>query len=221
MGLSEMRNDSELKTALQDCWKQIEFIYKQGRICSERHLQAEMFRVLRQHAIFETETGTGRYQIFIEPYIDKNNATDNGKTFVRIVIPDMIFTKEDKIVGIMEVKYIPHHFPKFEKDFVSLSEFYKKRGSGFEVKLEVDWQTGNWSEKQFRIDKNVLLIYCVIANWQSHIVSNPENVKEIWTKLIGSDQSFKNCLQLSGVINRESEKTTFHSIFLDEIYKPR
>lgn len=209
--IAEMKNKFELKTALQDCWTQIEFIYKQGRICSERHLQAEMFHVLRQHAVFET----GMYQIFIEPYIDKNNATDNEKTFVSIVIPDMVFTKEDKIVGIMEVKYTPHYFPKFEKDFISFSEFYKKRRSDFAVKLEVNWQTGNWGEKQFRIDENVLLIYCVIANWESHIVSNPENVKGVWTKLIGSDQSFKNCLQLSGVVNRESKKTTFHSTFLE------
>ncbi|WP_428662163.1 hypothetical protein [Runella sp.] len=198
-----MENNVELKTALQDCWKQIEVIYKQGRMCSERHLQAEMFHVLRQHATFEVLP----YRIFVEPCIRFKNPSAT-------VIPDMIFTYGDQIVGVMEIKYVPHGFPIFEKDFNSLGQFYKQRATASPFNLETDFQTGQWSKKEFKVAPNLLLIYCVIANYEAHIVSENENVKKVWKKLIGQDQTFENCLQLSGVVSKSN--VGFHSTFLSE-----
>ncbi len=199
-----MENIVELKTALQDCWEQIELVYKQGRMCSERHMQAEMFHILRQHTIFETLP----YQLFVEPctqFQDPPSLT---------IIPDMLITYESNVIGVMELKYVPHGFPKFEKDFNSIRRFYQHQKSALPLYLETDFQTGQWSKRVFKIALNPLLIYCVIANYEAHIVSSPENVRKIWTQLPGSDQTFENCLQLSGIVSKT--KVEFHSTFLSE-----
>ena len=186
-----------LKSILENCWTAIEPIYKQGNVCSERHLQAEIFNILQQNKQFKNE-----YQIFIEPsiYSDKN---DFESLSIIGIIPDILITRQNKIICIFEIKYKPNGYVPYEKDFINFSKFNELRGTDFPIYLEVNPINGDWNyQRPFTVDNEILFAYGVIANEYADVLTK---ATEIWENLELIKQPIKNYIQLIGSVNKLTE----------------
>ncbi len=181
-----------MKDLLQSIWKkQIKAEYDKGNICSESHLQAEIFHHLRCNDKF-----CQTYRIFVEPR-EPHIHQKMG------IIPDMVIIRESKIVAAIELKYVPNAYAKFKKDIRSLLNLYNLRGSEQTFSLKTNPKNGNWSDERFTIAEDALLVYGIITKSLSAAITNPES---IWL----AEPSIKNAetvnyLQLVGSINKGSE----------------
>lgn len=197
---------SILSSLLSAAWNRVEFIYSSGAICSERHLQAELFHILQNDVLF-----TNSFQVFIEPSICAYK--DNDKyTDMHGLIPDMIITRETKIVGIVELKYNPLGYVQFQKDLSTFSAFFEQKGGEVEIYLRTDPVNGDFRydpDHTFKLAEDLLLIYGIIGNADSHAITNAEN---IWTNTDYVTKPLSNYLQLIGEVNPSSKQFRFYSI---------
>jgi len=183
-----------LKDILEKCWTLIKEIYMEGKICSERHLQSEIFHILKQDNNFNAE-----YKIFIEPtiYSDKKEMDDS---LIIGIIPDILITNhQDKIVCVFELKYKPNGYVRYKKDINNFGKFNDLKGSEFPIYLETNPKNGDWDYKRpFKIDKNILFAYAIIANEYSDALKKTE---EIWKNTEFLKQPITNYIQLIGSVN--------------------
>ena len=100
----------KLVKILKKIWiPEIEDLYRSGLICTERTLQAEIYRRLKEY---------DKYNIWVEPtlsFIPHTNL-DYKK-------PDLIITQEREIVGIIELKYKPYGATFYREDIDKLVAF--------------------------------------------------------------------------------------------------
>lgn len=185
-----------LKEIFDNAWCDMEVIYNTGAICSERHMQCELFRLLKNDETFNQD-----YQVFVEP---KLSGLVKGK------IPDMIITtrihnesNNDETVAVVELKYVPFHFPEFEEDLEKLIFFIKNK-KDIILQLNTNPITGDWADKSYSISDNIFIIYCVIGKVDSYII---ERFKEacMSTWKLDAELKFENIkyLQYVGAIAKE------------------
>jgi len=185
---------------LKDCWVKIEKIYNDGKICSERHLQAEIFSILSHDDRFKNI-----FQVFVEPRIFSKD--DKVINFGIIGIkPDMIITQKDRIVCVYELKYVPyfhHGHPEYQKDIINLSKFYELKGSNEVIfYLETNPKTGDWNyERRFTIDDGLLIAYSAIAKKDSDAFTLAE---EIFEGKRTDSKPIENYIYLKGIINKDN-----------------
>lgn len=163
---------NRIADAFKAVWVQVQTIYYQGRIISERHMQAEIYRLLRANPEFDRE-----YQIWVEPKIEFKQP--NIDSYLKGTIPDMVITRDEEIVAVVELKYTPLGFLPFEKDVTNLMLFNKLRGNGnYKIALRVNHLTGDYDANHgFSISKDLLLVYCAMARKDSHAF---EKASDIW-----------------------------------------
>lgn len=184
----------DLKKKLKYCWQQIEIIYNDGRICSERHMQAELFSLL----LNQNETNEN-FQIFVEPSIYGDNQylyeiKLNG------IIPDLIITENNEIVCVIELKYNPTGYIEYGKDLTNLGKFASIMGYDYSVYLETNPKDGDWNyDRPFRVSKSLLIVYAIIANEYSDAITK---ANEIWNNSDFFQIQIKNKLFFIGAINK-------------------
>lgn len=143
-----------LKDALINGWQQVEKVYRTGKICSERHLQAELFLALSNHQDFKNE-----YDIFIESNIQIKGFTSN-KT------PDVVITRRNEIIAFIELKYVPHDYIKYKGDIEKLEKIHQ---SIVETKLLIDPKSGKYTNDIFTSSKNTILAYGLFTRHDSAV----------------------------------------------------
>lgn len=140
-----------LVDVLEAIWKSsIADAYLNGLICSERLLQAELYRQLKNQT---------NYQIWIEPDIHlKNNPVLHHKK------PDIIITDQNNIVGVMELKYNLQTGIGINWDIEKLTEFSRLKNYTEGIPLKTDLKNGNWDfNNTFSVSKDLVLVLAVIA----------------------------------------------------------
>jgi hypothetical protein len=169
--------NKDLIKAFSQAWLDVQKVYLQGKLISERHMQAEIFCYLRSNAEFEND-----FNIWIEPKIQfEANGTCSE---LEGTIPDMLITSNvnHEIVAVVELKYTPLSYLPFEKDVTNLLSFNALRSAKKDCKvaLLVDYKTGDYiPDKGFKISQDLLLIYCALAKEGSYAFEE-ENIFNMW-----------------------------------------
>lgn len=145
-----------LKDFLAMAWSRITSYYHLGNICSERHLQAELFHILKSDEQFIKE-----YKIYVEPTL----YTKQGDTDIDKIIPDMLITKGKKIVAYIELKYVPHGYIRATDDIRKFYDFNECKYA--EIYLERNPVDGGWSEDLYTICSDIIFVYGFISNHES------------------------------------------------------
>lgn len=156
----------ELKDFLAMAWGRITAEYHRGNICSERHLQSELFYILKSNNQFSEQ-----YKIYVEPTVytrKKNTAIDK-------IIPDVLITKGKEVVAYIELKYVPHGYILAESDVWKFNEFYKCLGQE-EIQLDTDAQSGQWLDTYHNISSDLVLVYGFISNHESEAFELKEKI---------------------------------------------
>jgi len=192
-----------LSTILQKSWVAIEQVYKQGKVCSERHMQAELFHILLGDLNF-----ANNYQLFVEPNV--YSTSDKFKSVkIHGIIPDIIITEGQSIACILELKYCPTGYIPFEKDLDTFSKFHQHKGHMGEIYFTTNPLTGDYNyDIKYSISKDLILAYGIIANEYSYAITNPG---DIWTDKRFVIQPLTNYLQLIGSVNNLTE-SKFYAI---------
>jgi hypothetical protein len=74
---------------LKDCWVKIQKIYNDGKICSERHLQAEIFSILSHDDRFNNF-----FQVFIEPRLFSEDDKAKNIGIIGIIKGDLLLMSD-------------------------------------------------------------------------------------------------------------------------------
>ncbi len=182
-----------------DALPEIQKVYEDGLVCSERHFQAEIYNLIKP------ALNTNNYNVFIEPIISSNSV--NNEYELNGIIPDMIATQGNSIKAIIELKYVPHGFVSFEKDIKNMSKFYAAKNNNYEYYLLTDKNTGEWNKnKSFQLDPELILIYVLISNSDAYCVTNPQ---EIWKPNYTNLNEVPKFYQLTGSINPTKNSIQF------------
>ncbi|WAC39108.1 hypothetical protein [Pedobacter sp. SL55] len=180
-----------IKEVFDGVWKEIELVYKSGLICSERHLQSEIFSLLKNNISFSSV-----YTVFIGPRVDQNTCENlHGK------IPDLIIVnhRSKEIVAVVELEYVPFSYPAYKKDLSTLLNFFNNR-KAITMPLFTNPNTGLWTNEKFKISESPILAYCVIAKADAHVITQYKsgNIKELW-----GEEGLANYLQYVGAVGDE------------------
>ncbi|MES2428680.1 MAG: hypothetical protein V4560_16980 [Bacteroidota bacterium] len=179
-------------------WHNLKNVYDSGVICSERHMQCELFKLLTSNNDFNN-----RYKIFVEPRLTLPEL--NSK------IPDFLITEDDIVVAAVELKYVPHDYSKYEKDLKTLINFCYlfKQNKDYTFPLLTNPNNGEWTEPKFRFSDKLTLIYCTITKLDAHIITNNKKIWQdmsLWKLDDDSKHNEINYLQYVGAIPANIDK---------------
>jgi len=140
----------------------IKAIFEKGLIVYERQLQSILYNQLRVRLTID-------YEIYIEPVIYQLDK----------IKPDMVITKDKRIISIIELKSKPWEYPEFFSDMKKLVRFKKELINNKEIVLgwipkSVDWFEQDNHENlklTYSIDKDLQLILAIIAKHDSDIIT--------------------------------------------------
>ncbi len=76
------------------------------------------------------------------------------------VIPDILIARDRQVVAAIELKFVPHRYPVFEKDVLKLRQ-YRDHVAPFA--LEIDPTTGQFSERKHLFAPDCLLVFAAIG----------------------------------------------------------
>lgn len=177
---------STLITAIEFIWvNHIKDLYLKGQICSERQIQAELYRHLRNNT---------DYEVWIEPELHLVGSK------LHHTKPDLIITEDKKIIGIMEIKFNLFAGINFTWDIEKLRNLAILEES---VPLRTDLSTANWDmamDNQFTIGIDTCLFFAVIA-WEGTQALDYNK----WGKGI-TEKIPNNFYLLSGTVNKTTNR---------------
>lgn len=152
-----------------DLKSKIESIYLNKDICSERHLQVYIFNYLA--------ATIGNLELFVEPkiYCESANSSIHG------LIPDILITNKNSIVGLIEIKYTPHGGVDYHKDLETFKKFDDtKNQKNTNVYLRVNKVTGDWDyNRPLEISQNLRCYYIVVGHNTSDLFVNESGIFNI------------------------------------------
>lgn len=161
--------------------------YNSGTIASERHLQALLFNLIRP-ILSENLT------LLVEP----NIITQDKNCEINGLIPDMLIIEHAKqlLQTVVEIKYVPYGYPKYQKDFETFVAFHSSiNKDNVKIYLKGQPKDGNWdTDILYEVAKDLQLIYIVIARFDAELF---EKTTDILNKYFD-----------------DSEKFTFQSLFI-------
>jgi hypothetical protein len=135
--------------------------FAKGLITYERQLQSNLYYQLKSRL-------SNDYEIFIEPVVYQLDG----------IKPDMIITKDSRIISIIELKSKPLEYPDFYSDMIKLERFKKELDVNQNIVFgwipkSVDWyiqDTYDDLKLSYSIDKDLKLIMALILRHDSDIV---------------------------------------------------
>ena len=132
-----------LRDALTNAWRDlIQKDYTRCRINSERSLQAAFWSRLNSCL-------PDHYQIFIEPMF--RIATGTQKVY-----PDIVICRHRRVVGVIEIKYLPRTFPRVTKDLRTLNGIAESRS---DLTLSNKRFFGEATQQEFRFASKPLFVW--------------------------------------------------------------
>ena len=141
-----------LTSHLHSIWQDIvHFEFRQGAICSERHLQAIFYKAFQLDGI----------SAWVEPKL-------SGKNINRIegYAPDLLFTSSDEIIGVVEIRYSPYYQLEPQNDMYRFETFRKemKDEETYEIYLKTNPENGDINTHEiYHLSPQMIFIYAVIA----------------------------------------------------------
>src|SRR5688572_8048439 len=122
-----------LKQYLINIWEdQIKTAYANGKICSERHLQCELYHHLKT---------SDKYDVWVEPTL----SVSNDSTFTTMK-PDLLISKGSEMIAMMEIKNVPDMEASYKADIQKLVNF--ERSKTAEYFLHLDTSTGHFRREK-------------------------------------------------------------------------
>ena len=158
-----------MKNAIWESWQLVCGQYQGGRINSERSMQALFFRFLQDAVPDRT--------VFCEPGFDLAEAR---------AVPDILVTEAGKIVAAVELKFVPHGYPKFEDDLQKLASYAQHRQP---VPVALDPSTGRFSSAKHEFAEDCLLVFGAIGRFDAFAV-HPERLEAHMATLGGFGDRF-------------------------------
>lgn len=98
---------ASVRDAIGAAWQLVCGDYQAGAIKSERTMLACFYKHLTGNSNFGA-------RVYCEPGMQLKSAR---------AIPDMVITSGDRIVAAIELKFVPHHYAKFEDDVAKLGDY--------------------------------------------------------------------------------------------------
>lgn len=96
-------------------------------------MQAALYRIL--------SSAMQDARVIVEPGWDENNALRYR--------PDIVIVQGDTITDIFELKFVPHHFPRFKEDIHKLKTYLDgSRSADMTYYCNLDSQTGRWCKRK-------------------------------------------------------------------------
>lgn len=120
-----------------------------GILCSERHLQAEMY--------FHLKSLLPDHQIWIEPLFELEYENEKWK-----IKPDILISHQDEIKSIVELKYVPFGDAVFGPDIEKMFWLEKCKGKMM-FRLKTDPATGDYTPDTYKLSEDILSVFAVIA----------------------------------------------------------
>jgi hypothetical protein len=177
---------------------QIKESYERGEICSERHLQAELYYQ------FKKCPELSQYQIWMEPTLGIYDGTNDKGTKIGSITPDILISCNDVLKAMIEIKYRPYGQVHYKFDIEKFNTFQKYKPK---ITIETNPTTGRHNNTEIEIGKDTLFVFAVIANADRNAIALK---KERWT-----DVDLPNkFLHLIGKISTDPNLYEFYS---DEI----
>jgi hypothetical protein len=134
----------DTSAALNQAWSRAVDAYRKGRINSERTLQAHLYSSLQ-----EIDPGA---VVFCEPQL----VIESFGT----VVPDMVLVRDHQVEAVLELKFVPHHFPLFEGDLAKLKR-YAEHNRPFNLCL--DPGSGRYSQRAYTFAASCQFVFAVIG----------------------------------------------------------
>ena len=172
---------------LNNLWKtNIKSDYMQGLINSERCLQSIIYYHLRNNLKVDNT-------VFIEPIfaIDKD-----------IFRPDIIITNKKSIELIIEIKFVPHHYPEYENDIYKLLKI-STAAKDSPIDIDIDPLTGKY-KNVFRLTKETNYAFAVFGQHDSAAT----DIDELNNRKVKFPKNFH---LLTAQINTKHKKIIFQS----------
>lgn len=144
----------KLYNCLKAVWHGIEQMYLKGQICSEYHLQAELFSLLKPVL---SEIGISMH---LTPTIELAGEISNND--IKGLKPDIVFTHEKKVIAIAEIKIQKGQYLAYGDDFLKLAKFNESKRTRIYLKakpFEYGWETN----ETFEISEQLILIPVMIG----------------------------------------------------------
>lgn len=199
----------ELKDFLAMAWGRITAEFHLGNICSERHLQSELFYILKSNNQFSEQ-----YKIYVEPTL----YTKNGDTKIDKIIPDILVTKGKEVIAYVELKYVPHGYIKASGDIWKFNEFYNHIDKA-EIKLETESNSGDWVNDYYKISNDLILVYGFVSNQESEVFVSRNNVFGLTEYKLSDDALSKiNYVVLYGGVGSNTTKFGYTGRIKDNIF---
>jgi len=153
---------NNLIKALISIWENdIETKFKQGKLVYERQLQADLYHLLKYKL-------SNKYDIWVEPVIYMEDS------ILHLTKPDLIITKGLNIIGVIELKFKPWEYTKYEGDIMKLNAFQDEAIKGNNIWLGTLPVSPNWSKQNkevnhlyFNLSKDLLKSFVVFAHPES------------------------------------------------------
>ncbi|HEX3695699.1 MAG TPA: hypothetical protein VH374_09945 [Polyangia bacterium] len=141
-----------MKNAIWESWEMVCGQYRNGRINSERTMQAFFFRFLQ------------------DAVPDRTVLCEAGFEMAAIrAIPDILVIEAGKVVAAVELKFVPHGYPVFEDDLQKLA-YYAKHTQSFPLTL--DPLNGRFSSVQHNFAEDCLLVFGAIGRFDADAVDS-------------------------------------------------
>lgn len=179
----------EIRTILKSIWeKEIKDYYAEGRICSERNLQAEFYHHLRNKLKDDAV-------IWVEPTLSFKEDIE-GLTKMK---PDLLITEHNAIIAVIELKYNPASEVHHKDDLKKLYNFSRVVDNGLRLKTDI-YSGGFVKEEFYTVSKNIVTCFAVVCRHFGHAVKREE-----WKEINTHD----NFLHLTGIVYKEAKKVEF------------
>lgn len=143
-----------LTEILTSTWcDEIKLLFEKGAISSERQLQAEWFSILK--------VKLPEYEIFVEAvgikHVDGNE-----------MVPDLIITHKTEIVAILELKFQPHSYIKYNRDQIKLTQYSLLNRTGYHL-LRTDPSSGEYDTNyRYTLSDQLKIIFAGIGRENSY-----------------------------------------------------
>ncbi len=163
-----------LKQSMISTWKnEIKKKFVDGKLVYERQLQADLYHLLKR----QLENG---YEIWVEPVIYMDQAKPPNKDSVlHMSKPDLIITKGEEIIAVIELKFKPWEEVDYKGDLDKLIEFKKISTTGKKIWLGIKPLSSDWKDQNkddnfdfYNLKENLLTSFIVFARPDSHAISD-------------------------------------------------
>ncbi len=177
-----MKGRELIKSQIIDSWvESMKADYSRQRINSERSLQASFWAQLN------ARLGANR-RLFIEPCV----SAKEGGTAKR-VYPDIVICNSQKVIAVIELKYLPRGRPSYLKDLRSL-DFLAQKRKGITI-ANSRYNGPAVDSKEYGLSGKILFVWAGVHRVQNE--SSHQLYSDLFPSLKGSYLELHAATQIS------------------------